>query len=72
MAAEALRTVGPTIRTAAGWPGAAEAPDARDPVDVAQIAAVAEALHGQIHTIANRLIAGWIAEAQAYDERRSA
>ena len=72
LAAEALRTVGPTVRTAAGWPGAAEAPDARDPVDVAQIVAVAEALHGQIHTIANRLIAGWIAEAQAYGERRSA
>ena len=71
LAAQALRTVGPTIRTAAGWPGSAEAPDARAPGDVAQIATVAEALHGQIHSIANRLIAGWIAEAQAYGERGS-
>ena len=71
IAAEALKSVGPTIRTAAGWPGAAEAPDPRNPEDVARVAAVAEALHGQIRTIANRLIAGWIAEVQAYGEGRS-
>ena len=72
MAAEALRTVGPTIRTAAGWPGGAETPAARSPEDIARVAAFAEALHGQIRTIANRLIAGWIAEVQAYGEGRNA
>ena len=70
--AEALRSVGPTIRTAAGWPGAADAPDPRSSEDVAKVAVVAEALHGQIRTIANRLIAGWIAEVQAYGDGRAA
>ena len=70
MAAETLRSVGPTIRTAAGWPGGAEAPEARSPEDIARIASVAEALHGEIRSIANRLIAGWIAEVQAYGESR--
>ena len=72
LAAEALMTVGPTIRTAAGWPGGAEAPDARNPGDVARVAAVAGALHREIRAIANRLIAGWIAEAQAYGDGRHA
>ena len=70
MAAETLRSVGPTIRTAAGWPGGAEAPEARNPEDIARIASVAEALHGEIRSIANRLIAGWIAEVQAHGESR--
>ena len=70
--AEALKSVGPTIRTAAGWPGGADAPDPRRSEDVARVAAVAEALHGQIRTIANRLIAGWIAEVQAYGDGRAA
>ena len=70
--AEALKSVGPTIRTAAGWPGAADAPDPRRSEDVARVAVVAEALHGQIRTIANRLIAGWIAEVQAYGDGRAA
>ena len=72
MAAETLRSVGPTIRTAAGWPGGAEAPEERNPADIARIASVAEALHGEIRSIANRLIAGWIAEVQAYGESRRA
>ena len=70
MAAEALRRVGPTTRTDAGWPGGAEAPNARDPRDVRRLANVAEALHGEIRVVANQLIAGWIAEAQAYGEGR--
>ena len=70
--AEALKSVGPTIRTAAGWPGAADAPDPRRSEAVAEVAVVAEALHGQIRTIANRLIAGWIAEVQAYGDDRAA
>ena len=70
--ARALKSVGPTIRTAAGWPGAADAPDPRSSEDVARVAVVAEALHGQIRTIANRLIAGWIAEVQAYGDGRAA
>ena len=72
MAAETLKTVGPTIRTAAGWPGAAPAPSARAPKDIARIATVAEGLHGEIRAIANRLIAGWVAEVQAYGESRNA
>lgn len=72
LTAEALKSVGPTIRTAAGWPGAADAPDPRSSEDVARVAVVAEALHGQIRTIANRLIAGWIAEVQAYGDGRAA
>lgn len=72
MAAETLRSVGPTVRIAAGWPGGAEAPEARNPEDIARIASVAEALHGDIRSIANRLIAGWIAEVQAYGESRRA
>ena len=72
MAAETLKTVGPTIRTAAGWPGAAPAPNARAPKDIARIATVAEGLHGEIRAIANRLIAGWVAEVQAYGESRNA
>ena len=72
MAAETLRRVGPTVRTAAGWPGGADAPEARSPEDIARIASVAEALHAEIRSIANRLIAGWIAEVQAYGESRRA
>jgi len=72
MAAETLRLVGPTVRTAAGWPGGADAPEARSPEDIARIASVAEALHAEIRSIANRLIAGWIAEVQAYGESRRA
>ena len=69
---EALREVGPTARTVVGWPGAAPAPSARNPEDVARIAAVGEALHGEIRAIANRLIAGWVAETHAYGERGKA
>ena len=72
MAAEALKAVGPTVRTTAGWPGGAPAPNPLDPVDVARTATVAEGLHGRIRTIANRLIAGWVAEVQAYGESREA
>ena len=72
MAVETLRSVGPTIRTAAGWPGGTGAPEARDPEDIARIASVAEALHAEIRAIANRLIAGWIAEVQEYGESRRA
>lgn len=72
MAAETLKTVGPTVRTAVGWPGAAPAPNPLDPEDVARTATVAEGLHGQIRRIANRLIAGWVAEVQANGESREA
>ena len=65
MAASALDAVGPTLRVAAGWPGAAGPPDARNPHDVARIASVAEALHREIRAGSNRLIAGWIADVHA-------
>ena len=72
MAAETLKAVGPTVRTAVGWPGAAPAPNPLDPKDVARTATVAEGLHGQIRKIANRLIAGWVAEVQTNGESREA
>ena len=65
IAAKALRAVGPTVRTAAGWPGGADPPDPRDPEDVARMAAVARALHGQVRAIANRIISRWISGAPA-------
>ena len=58
MAAEAIGAVGPTVRAAAGWPGAAEAPDPRDPGDIARVAAFADALHESVKSISNRTIAG--------------
>ena len=72
MAADALTTVGPTARAAAGWPGAAGPPNPRDSEDVARIAAVAEALLGDIKSISNRLIAGRMAGTRTHDEKQEA
>ena len=72
MTADALTTVGPTVRVAAGWPGAVAPPDPRNPDDVARIAEVAQALHGDVKTISNRLIAGRMAASGATDERLDA
>lgn len=63
MAAEAMRTVGPTVRAAAGWPGALGAPDPRNPEDVARMAAFAETLHETVRSICDRQIAGGMAVA---------
>ncbi len=63
IAAEAIGTVGPTVRAAAGWPGAAEAPNPRDPGDVARMAAFAETLRESVRSISNRQIAGGISAA---------
>ena len=65
MAAEAIGAVGPTVRAAAGWPGAAEAPDPRDPGDIARVAAFADALHESVKSISNRTIAGRMTTASA-------
>lgn len=64
-AADMLRTVGPTVRTAAGWPGGADPPNPRDPEDLARMVAVAETLHRQVRAIANQIISRWISGAQA-------
>lgn len=66
MSAEAFRGVGPTTCIAAGWPDTAEIPDPRNPQEVARIAAVAEALHEDIRSIANKYIASWVAVAKDY------
>ena len=71
MTARALKSVGPTHRTAAGWPGGEEAPDPRNPRDVARVVSVAESLHQEVRAITNRLIAGWVAEVQAFVPGRS-
>ncbi len=63
MAAEAIRTVGPTVRAAAGWPGALGAPDPRDPEDMVRMAAFAETLHESVRSISDRQIAGGLASA---------
>lgn len=72
MAADALTTVGPTVRVAAGWPGAIGPPDPRNPDDVARVAEVAEALHRDIKSISNRLIAGRMATSETYEEGQEA
>ena len=72
MVAEALGEVGPSVRTAAGWPGSAPAPNARDPEDIARIAAVGASLHAEIRALANRLIAGGVAEDRPYGENQNA
>ncbi len=63
VAAEAMRIVGPTVRAAAGWPGALGAPDPRNPEDVARMAAFAETLHEAVRSISDRQIAGGVAAA---------
>ena len=72
MVAEALKTVGPTIRTTVGWPGTAHTPSSRDPEDVARMATVAEGLHAEIRRVANQMIAGRVAEVPPYGESRGA
>ena len=66
MTADALRGIGAAARTAVGWTEGAEAPDPRNPGDVARIAALAEALHERIRSIANKYIATWIAGSKGY------
>ncbi len=61
MTADTFRGIGAATRAAAGWPGSAEAPDPLIPGDVERIAAVSEALHERIRSIANKHIASWIA-----------
>ncbi len=72
MAADALTTVGPTVRVAAGWPGAVAPPDPRNPEDVARVAEVAHTLHGDVKTISNRVIAGQMAASRTQEERLDA
>ena len=64
--ANAVASLGPTVRAAAGWPGAAEAPDPRNPEDIARLAGFAEALHEVVKSISNRLIAGRFAEPRSH------
>ena len=59
MAADALAEVGPTMRAAAGWPGAP--PDSALAGTVAAVVDMAEALQGDVRAISNRLIAGQMA-----------
>ena len=70
MAADALAAVGPKMRTAAGWPCAAEAPNAANADDIARIAAVAEALQDDVRAISDRLIAGQTVRSMPQCEKR--
>ena len=76
MAAGILVKVDPEICAAAGWDSSAGVLNARNPADIARIAAVGEGLRGKIRTIANEFIVGGIASAptyrEAYEERRRA
>ncbi|MCY4428937.1 MAG: hypothetical protein OXC11_00890 [Rhodospirillales bacterium] len=72
MAADALTRVGPTVRAATGWPGAGEAPNPRDPKDVARIAVVAEALLEDIKSTSNRLIARRMTGSRSSEETQDA
>ena len=69
MLADALTAVGPPVRASAGWPGSEETPDGRKPADVARIAAVAQALHDEVRSISNRLIAGQLADDEPPADR---
>ena len=71
MTADALGGVGSAARAVDEWRGTAEQPNPRDPDDIMRMAAVAEALHDEIRSIANRHIAGLIASAKAYEEGRN-
>lgn len=64
MVANTLTGVGEAVRTAAGWPDMTP-PNARDPADMAHVARVAEALRGDIRSIANHFIVGGITSAEA-------
>ncbi len=59
VAADALEEVGPTMRAAAGWPGAL--PNSGLPGDVVGMVDMAEALQADVRAISNRLIAGQMA-----------
>ena len=69
MLADALTAVGPPVRASAGWPGSAETPDGRKPQDIARIAAIAQALHDEVRSISNRLIAGQMADRESPADR---
>lgn len=61
MISDAFKAAGSVARASAGWPATAEAPDPRDPEELARVAVVAEDLHERIRAIANKFIASWIA-----------
>lgn len=69
MLADALTAVGPPVRASAGWPGSEETPNGRRPGDVARMAAVAQALHDDVRSISNRLIAGQLADDEPPADR---
>ena len=71
MSAHALKEVGPPALSAVGWPTSAEAPNPRNPEEVHRIATVAEALHEEIRSIANKFIASWIASDEPYSQARN-
>ena len=71
MTADALRVVGSATQIMDDWRGTAEEPNPRDPDDIVHMAAVAEALHDKIRSIANRHIAGLIASTKAYKKERN-
>ena len=66
MISDAFKAAGLAARITAGWPATAEAPDPRDPEELARVAVVAEDLHEGIRAIANKFIASWIAGTGAH------
>ena len=71
MISEAFKGVGSAACASAGWPATAEAPDPRDPEELARVALVVEDLHEGIRAIANKFIASWIAGTGEHGEADS-
>ena len=67
----ALASVQPAIRATAGWPAGSGLPKPRNPRDVAKMVSIGEALHAAVRTIANRMIAVWVANGQVDGEAQA-
>ena len=63
--ASVLKSLQPSERADAGWPADVGLPNPRDPGDISRVKAAAETLHRDVRTIANRLIAVWVADGRA-------
>ena len=68
--ARAVESLQVSARASAGWPADVGVPHPRNPADVARTVIVAQALHGNVRQIANRLIAVGMAGEQGESRAR--